>query len=309
MTGKESGFAPIDLDNLDDQEDVEIEIDEEDGEKSAKSKEKELEVVIEDEKSEVDEEVRKPVVKHKEKTEKRIRGLIDQLKQKTAREQELEAKLAESENARLTTTDNFVKANKTQLEEALKAARQRIQDAKTAGDAEGELEALERLTDIKVELKAHEAWEAKPKPQPTKPTSQGNTKAYEFAQKHKEWFQKDPILTGAAMELDKQLKREGFNPQSDLFYSEIEERLSANFKGTKWAKHFGEEDEEDEEEEPVRKKSPVSGGAAKTPKKSKGPALTASEADKARRLGISYADYYKEKQKMNKAGDGYTAII
>jgi len=127
------------------------------------------------------------------------------------------------------------------------AAKQMYKDAVESGDADRMLEAQQAIANLAVERSKLDSAkttskrqaaiqaktpvqkpkvEAQPEPQPQ---PQPDPKARNWAEKN-EWFGQDRIMTNAAFSIHQQLvEEEGFDPQSDEYYTEIDGRMRREF--------------------------------------------------------------------------------
>ena len=266
--------------------------------------------------------------------EKRIRQLI---KQRKEREEQLEAqqqqiaelqsqlqnstqKVQETEKASLNSYEN-------QLKEKLKLAEESYKSAYDSGDKDKLLEAQKSIADATTELRMVEAkrfyiddqakkvqpqqqtnGEAKTAEQPQQ-TQQPQAQAPQQPQKlHKlardwisdnsEWYNKDRISTQAAHVINEDLLQEGFDPETEEFYTEISKRLKKELPHK-----FG------QQEEPTNKPAQVVAGKSRTSASSKGKIrLSQEDVRLAKRMGVPLDVYAKEKAKVEKAGDDYTTV-
>jgi hypothetical protein len=184
--------------------------------------------------------------------EKRIRQLIRQRKEREEQIQKLMQQNEELQN-NLKVKDNEVdsiatrslNANEKQLTQNIELARQAYMEAFEDGDKEKVLKAQEILNNAQADLKTIQTYknnlaqklEKKEKqveasPEPVQPQQQAyDPKANEWAQKN-QWFGQDTIKTAAALALDAELKEQGYDPNDEEFYEEIDRRLEAAFGQT-----------------------------------------------------------------------------
>ena len=259
--------------------------------------------------------------------EKRIRQLI---KQRKEREEQLEAqqqqiadlqsqlqnstqKVQETEKASLISYEN-------QTKDKLKLAEEGYKNAYDSGDKDKLLEAQKAIADATTELRMVEAKrfyiedqakKTEPKqadsgdkealreaqPQPQKPP-----KLHKFAREwisdNSEWYNKDRITTQAAHIINEDLLQEGFDPESEEFYTEISKRLKKEMPHK-----FG------QQEEPTNKPAQVVAGKSRTSASSKGKIrLSQEDVRLAKKMGVPLDVYAKEKAKVEKAGDDYTTV-
>ena len=131
------------------------------------------------------------------------------------------------------------------LESQSITAKQMYKEAYEAGDADKMVEAQELLSKIAVEKQRYEsakskvAQEAKLQTQKKEPTPQPQVapqqqpkpdpRAQDWAEKNT-WFGEDRIMTSAAFAIHQQLvEEEGFDPQSDEYYTEVDSRIRNEF--------------------------------------------------------------------------------
>ncbi len=131
------------------------------------------------------------------------------------------------------------------LESQSITAKQMYKEAYEAGDADKMVEAQELLSKIAVEKQRYEsakskvAQEAKVQTQKKEPTPQPQAapqqqakpdpRAQDWAEKNT-WFGEDRIMTSAAFAIHQQLvEEEGFDPQTDEYYSEVDSRIRNEF--------------------------------------------------------------------------------
>ena len=265
--------------------------------------------------------------------EKRIRQLI---KQRKEREEQLEAqqqqiaqlqaqlqnstqKVQDTEKASLVSYEN-------QLKDKLKLAEESYKNAYDSGDKDKLLEAQKAIADTTTELRMvdakrfyieDQAKKGQPQQQQTngeaqtveQPQSQQpQTQAPQQPKLHKlarewisdnsEWYNKDRISTQAAHIINEDLLQEGFDPETEEFYTEISKRLKKEMPHK-----FG------QQEEPTNKPAQVVAGKSRTSASSKGKIrLSQEDVRLAKKMGVPLDVYAKEKAKVEKAGDDYTTV-
>ena len=258
--------------------------------------------------------------------EKRIRQLI---KQRKEREEQLEAqqqqiadlqaqlqnstqKVQETEKASLVSYEN-------QLKEKLKLAEEGYKNAYDPGDKDKLLEAQKAIADATTELRMvdakrfyieDQAKKTEPQqkngedknvkqevqPQPKQPKL--HKLAREWISDNSEWYNKDRITTQAAHIINEDLLQEGFDPETEEFYTEISKRLKKEMPHK-----FG------QQEEPTNKPAQVVAGKSRTSASSKGKIrLSQEDVRLAKKMGVPLDVYAKEKAKVEKAGDDYTTV-
>ena len=257
--------------------------------------------------------------------EKRIRQLIRQRKE---REEQIEALIKQNEELKtnLAAKDNEVDsiatrsldANERQLTQNMELARQAYMEAFEDGDKEKVLKAQEILNNAQADLKTIQNYknnlakklEKKEKqveasPEPVQPQQQAyDPRANEWAQKN-QWFGQDTIKTAAALALDAELKEQGYNPNDEEFYEEIDRRLEAAFGQTSNRVQETEEQSNSGTSQPAQV---VSGASRSSPSAGKKVKLSKEDVRLANKWGIPLEQYAAEKLKVNSADGEYTNI-
>ncbi len=154
----------------------------------------------------------------------------------------LKVKTSQSDKSYLSEAENRLKSQKAQAKSALKAAYEeqdfdkvaQAQDiiAKIAVE-ESKIESSKSQLEYQEEQKAQEQEVVQPQAQiqtaQPAPMPEPDEKATAWAEKN-EWFGTDEIMTNAAFTIHKQLvEDEGFDPKSDEYYTEVDNRLRARF--------------------------------------------------------------------------------
>ena len=247
--------------------------------------------------------------------ERRIRQLI---KQRKEREEQIENLIAQNEELKqnlqnktrdlTNVTNTTINRGQEHLEKNIELARQAYLEAFDSGDKEKALAAQETLSEAKAELKNIQNWKAKvanqqetlqqqPVQQERSVQSSVDPKAQEWAESN-EWFGKDTIKTAAALALDAELKNEGYDPNDDEFYEEIDKRLETAFGQTS-------QRVQDNTKEPAQV---VSGSSRSSPTSSKKVKLSKEDVRLANKWGIPLEQYAAEKMKVTQADGEYTNI-
>jgi hypothetical protein len=122
-------------------------------------------------------------------------------------------------------------------------------------------------------------------------------KTQAFIDKHEDWWGKDRVTTAAAVAIAKELESEGFTPEEDDYYSEVESRLKKEFP-----QKFGQQERQ-------RPRQTVS-GASRTPAGAGNRVrLSQDEVNMAKRLGVTVEQYAVQKRRLDGANSGYTTIV
>lgn len=245
---------------------------------------------------------------YSDKVKKRIDKLTGKLREAERREQASfqYAKRVADENKKLKAKSNSLDASyiqefeaRTQIE--TKKAEQDLQNAIQAGDAEAQVaaqKAIARLSidnerlmatkEAKESLKEDKAEDVTEAPQPA--PKKVDPKAEAWAEKNP-WFGKDEAMTYASFGIHKKLvEEEGFNPNSDEYYAEIDNRMKKEFPHK-----FGVNSSES-----TRPVQPVASAGRSTTQSTSGRKtvrLSPSQVHIAKRLGVpleEYAKYVKE---------------
>jgi len=259
--------------------------------------------------------------------QKRIRQLV---KQRKEREEEIQALLKEKQDLqeRLSSQEqSFVDTQKTstdvseqQLNDKVAFAKSAYLDAYNSGDGEKVLQTLEVLQRSQLDLdnlskqkaaleqytKAKEEEAKKQTEQPQQPTqARPDPRAEEWAAEN-EWFGKDSILTASALAVDAELKQQGYNPDEEDFYGEIDRRLREEFPH----KFTDQEVSEDNRPQQTTPAAQVVAGASRSPATSTGKKIKLSQEDVrlANKWNIPLEVYAAEKLKVDGSDGEYTDV-
>ena len=197
------------------------------------------------------------------------------------------------------------------VESQLSLSKQALKQATEAGDSEAiatATEALSMATADKARLeqyvqqqKQYDAQEQAyleqaqqpqyQQPQPVEEEySEPSDKAREWANKNT-WFGKDQVATSVAFAVHKQLENEGFDTESDAYYSEIDKRVRQELP-----QRFNVE----ANNKPVQTVASATRNTS-TGRKQNRIELTPSEQQLAKKLGVSFKDYAKQKARLQKS--------
>lgn len=294
------------------QEDVKVEEVEEEGQEiELETKEEETNEVPVESKDKEKSEDTDDLSEYSESVKKRISKLTSKFREEERQRNEA-IKFAESVKkqneelkAKLEKLDNtYVGEFDTRVQSQAAAAKEAYRKAYEAGDADAMYEAQQTISKIALEearlsqlkqqreeqAKAVETNTAQPQTQQPQAQPKPDPKAEQWAEKNT-WFGQDQTMTYAAFGLHKQLiEDEGFDPNSDEYYNELDNRIRSEFP------HKFQE---------AQKKSsgPRVASAGTTASKSSSPKgrrtvkLTASQIAIAKRLNVpleEYAKYVKE---------------
>jgi hypothetical protein len=250
--------------------------------------------------------------------EKRIRKLIRERKE---RDEHIQALIQKNEelSTNLRTKDKEVNvlgkssldASEKQLTDKIELARTVYAEAFEEGDKDRVLKAQEMLNDAQIDLKnvtaaknnyqevqeqivPQQQVQRQPAPQRTDP------KAEQWAANN-DWFGTDNVMTAAALAIDAELKGEGYDPEDQDFYEEINNRIKSAFP-----QKFG-ESQNRVQENTSQPAQVVSGGSRSSPTSSKKVRLSKEDVRLAQKWNIPLEKYAAEKLKIDDS-DGYTNI-
>ena len=234
-------------------EDVEVKEEPKEEVQESRTTEQEPEVK-EEPKEEKKEEVKETKDEKKEELEEYSQGVQKRIAKLTKKWREAErqkeaaldyAKGVQAEHSELksrfsTLEPNYVKALENKVTSGLDAAKAKLHTAREAGDINAEVEAQKMIAQLGIEevrLNALKDKQSKEKEKPVKTPSleqavapqKPDPKAEAWADKN-EWFGKDSAMTYTAFDYHKKLtEQEGFDPNSDEYYKEIDKRMRLDF--------------------------------------------------------------------------------
>jgi hypothetical protein len=187
--------------------------------------------------------------------------------------------------------DNRVKSQ-------LDSAKRLLKEAHENGDIDKIVEAQEALAALSVEkgrlasaqkrtaeAQASQQAPPTPSPQPQQPPAKADPKAEAWAAQH-DWFGQDEVMTYAAFGVHRRLiEDEGFDPQSDEYYAELDKRMIAEFPhklGKKSSSNGG-----------SKKVASAEASASRNRSGRKTVRLTPSQVAIAKRLNVPLEEYAK----------------
>ena len=259
----------------------------------------------------VEEESEDQFQKAENSTQKRIDRLTKKMREAERREQEAlnYAKQVQNEAAQLkqrfsALDSNYVTEYSTRVQTQMEQTEKELARAMEIGDTAAAVEANKKMIALASESEranqARQAQERQKQQQQQQPAPQQqqyappqqqqvrrpDPKAEDWAQRN-EWFGQDEAKTFAAFGIHKKLvEDEGFDPQSDEYYTELDRRIADTFGGN--AKTANK-----------RPAQTVAGVSRSTSGRSSGKKvrLTPSQVAIAKKLGVpleEYAKYVKE---------------
>ena len=200
---------------------------------------------------------------------------------------------------RFETTDaNYIKKFETSIKSGLEAAEKELAAAIDSGDAKAQVEAQKRISTLAFENAKLEqskqqkseqvnttSTEMKAPERPVEGMNSTDPRAETWASKNS-WFGVDRAMTFTAFEIHKDLtEKEGFDPQSDEYYAEVDKRIRVDFPH-KFAKTDVNKTTEPVQTVASAKRSVKPG--RKTVK------LTSSQVAIAKKLGVPLEEYAKQ---------------
>jgi len=202
---------------------------------------------------------------------------------------------------------NYVSAMEDKVVAGLEAAKAKLAAAREANDINAEVEAQKMIAQIGVEearvasLKT-QAEETKERMKLSKGTPSldqtlqqapiADPKAEAWAEKNP-WFGADSAMTYTAFDLHKKLtEQEGFDPNTDEYYAEVDKRMRIDFP------HKFDRTEPKESTKPTQ----TVASATRSVKPGRNTVrLTSSEVAIAKKLGVPLEEYAKQKQYTKEA--------
>ena len=191
-----------------------------------------------DELGSVNEAVQKRIAKLTAKmreAERREQAAFEYAKGMQSQAQELQQKLVHTDYSRLNEAKSRLDTQQLQLRQIIKKAREE-------GDIDTETEANQRLSEMTMEQRQVSGWlqqqehavrnpapvqEYQPAPQQRQAAP--DPRAEDWAAKNT-WFGQDRMLTYAAWGIHQELiEKEGVDPASDEYYTELDQRLRSEF--------------------------------------------------------------------------------
>ena len=198
------------------------------------------------------------------------------------------------------------------VESQLSLSKQALRQATEAGDSEAIATATEALSMATADKARHEQYLIQQKQydaqeqayieqaqqqqvyQQAQPVqeeyNEPSDKARTWANKNT-WFGKDQVATSVAFAVHKQLENEGFDTESDEYYSEIDKRVRQELP-----QRFNVE----ADKKPVQTVASATRNTS-TGRKQNRIELTPSEQQLAKKLGVSFKDYAIQKARLQKS--------
>ena len=195
---------------------------------------------------------------------------------------------------------SYVSEFESRVKTNMEAARVALKSAIEAGDVDAQVKAQEQMANLNADavrlaslktLKEEQPKQEKQvnvSPQQTTQSVRTDPKAESWAAKNS-WFGNDTAMTYTAFDMHKTLvEKEGFDPSSDEYYTEIDKRMRVEFPN-KFGKMEGSTEKVVKPTQNVASaKRPSVTGRRKTVK------LTPSQTAIAKRLGVPLEEYAKQ---------------
>ena len=301
---------------------VEVNLPEEKAEEVVNTTETPKQETVETKQEEVVEVKQEPEKKQDETLEDYSKGVQSRIAKLTRKMREAERReqaaldyakgVEESRKAlqqRFDRTDaQYVKKFETSINAGLEAAQKELAAAIESGNAEAQVEANKRIATLAFEnAKLTEAKEGREVKQAEKPVqlSDGgrlpqetpqqlptpDPKAEEWAARNP-WFGQNRAMTFTAFEIHKDLVNEGFDPQSDEYYSEVDKRIRVDF-GSKF-------DNSGQKQSTTPVQTVASANRSVKPGR-KTVRLTSSQVHIAKKLGVPLEEYAKQLKNTKEA--------
>ena len=298
----------VDINLPEEKDPKEVEVKQETSDKEPETSDKEQETKVEE--KPVEEKQETKVDEKKEELEQYSEGVQKRIAKLTKKWREAErqkeaaldyAKGVQYEHSQLKTRfsklePNYVKALESRVTSGMEAAKAKLAQAREAGDINAEVEAQKDIAKLGYEetrlaaLKDRQSQE-KEKPVRTPSLDQAvapqkpDPKAEAWAEKN-DWFGKDSAMTYTAFDYHKKLtEQEGFDPNSDEYYAEIDKRMKLDFPH-KFANNRSQESTKPTQTVASAKRSVNS--SRKTVR------LTSSQVAIAKKLGVPLEEYAKQ---------------
>ena len=250
--------------------------------------------------------------------QKRIRQLVRQKKEReekieqlVARQKELEEQLKTKQKEVETSVEKSFESAEQNVNSRMELARDAYRQALESGDTDRIVAAQEHLSKAqndasmlqmnKQQFVVDRPVEEQAQPVQEEQSAQYDRLAVEWAGRNS-WFGQDSVMTTLALEIDSDLKNEGYDPSEVEFYQEIDSRLRQRYP-----ERFGVEQQRQQE---TSSPAQVVGGASRTSTSSSNKKVKLSQEDVrlANKWGIPLEQYAAEKLKVERAEGEYTSV-
>lgn len=262
---------------------------------------------------------------HQSGAQKRIRQLVRQKKEREeqiqeliARQKELEEQLKSKQKEIETSVEKSFESAETNINSQIEIARDAYRQALESGDTDRIVQAQDYLskaqneaTMLRMNKERFVTERPVQKEEPVAATATQNIQPVEYDRLAVEWagrnawFGQDSVMTTLALEIDNELKSEGYDPSEQEFYQEIDSRLRQRFPD-----RFGGQTIQQDRVQETSTPAQVVGGASRTSTSSSNKKVKLSKEDirLAEKWGIPLEQYAAEKLKVERADGEYTSI-
>ncbi len=293
----------VDINLPEEKDPKEVEVKQESSDKEQETSDKEPETKVEEKVEEKKEEKQEELEQYSEGVQKRIAKLTKKWRE-AERQKEAAidyAKGVHNEHTELKNRfsrlePNYVKALESRVTSGIEAAKAKLAQAREAGDINAEVEAQKDIAKLGFEetrlaaLKDRQSQDKEkivttPSLDQTVAPQRPDPKAESWAEKN-DWFGKDSAMTYTAFDYHKKLtEQEGFDPNSDEYYTEIDKRMKLDFPH-KFANNRSQESTKPTQTVASAKRSVNS--SRRTVR------LTSSQVAIAKKLGVPLEEYAKQ---------------
>jgi len=272
--------------------------------------ETETEVKVEEKKEEPKEEKEKELEQYSESVQRRIAKLTHKWREAQRQADEAteyakaQIKLKEQAEAKISKLEpGYLQSTEDSITSGIQAAQAKLAAARETQDLTAEAEALTAISELgykKAKLEetkvAQEEFKKNKKAEPELKLDQKQTasnpapdpKAEAWAAKNS-WFGTDNAMTYTAFDLHKTLtEKEGFDPQTDEYYQEIDKRIRLEFP------HKFDTTTSDKGEVSAKPVQTVASAKRSTNTGRKTVRLTSSQVAIAKKLGVPLEEYAKQ---------------
>ena len=227
--------------------------------------------------------------------ERREKAALDYAKAVEAKRKTVETKFSK-------VNEDYVKQFETRVKSGMDSAQKELASAIENSDAAAQIEAQKKIAALSIDEARLNALKEQPvvkeeEPAPKLKDAESlpeatpeklpnpDPKAEDWASKN-DWFGKDRPMTFTAFEIHKDLvEREGYDPQSDEYYAEVDKRIRLEFPH-KFDK------KEQTSEKPTQNVASVKRSAVRQNRQTV--RLTSSQVAIAKKLGVPLEEYAKQ---------------
>ena len=220
---------------LEQEQDTEVEVPE-------GAKEEETSLVAESEQTDNFEKAESATQKRIDRLTKKMREAERQREEALSYAQKVQAESVQLKERMNTLDTNYVSEFSNRVQSELQATEAEMKKAMELNDTQGVVEAQRKMTNLAIQndraeqakqQQQHNATQQQVEPQTTQqqqqPVRKPSPKAEAWAQKN-DWFGQDEAMTYAAFGIHKKMiEDEGFDAESDEYYTELDRRVQKEF--------------------------------------------------------------------------------